>query len=279
MQSSKADVRRSPGLWRTADVTDFQRLNEMIAKLRSKQRSPGEGRTLAGASAEARLAALVTEIDETILPRRLIFQWDEGSGIQLAVANRRLQGVLSPCVEDLVPFAGQPFSDPEAPLIGNVKDALLSILDKAPQARIKSVHLGKDDLGSDAGIAADALSRLWSLADGSGEVGVGDALPNFLKSLSANSTAWLSVEGEEVADQGGDASEIARLGDTAAYLLDAYLNRKEAVFGSDELPKAYAVSGPKTGLFFGDTGEQTVFVLTKPNDLVPVVSAWRASFG
>ena len=261
-------------------MSDFQRLKEMVAKLRSKDRAANDRRTLSGHDSEARLASVLTEINETILPRRLIFRWDDGPGIQLAVANRRLQGILLPSADALEPLAGQPLSDPDDELATKMKAALLATLSDAEGASIRAVHLGDDDLGSDAGIAAEALGRHWGLADtGSSDDAPSETLPDFAAGLKSKAVAWLRVEGEDVADQSGSKADVARLGETAAYLLDAYLNGKDALFGAEEGPKAFAVSGPEEGLFFADTGSQTIFVLTKPENLIDVAGAWRASFG
>lgn len=261
-------------------MSDFERLKEMVAKLRAKERGPGEPRKLSGSTAAQRLSALITEINETILPRRLAFQWGEGPGIQLAVANRRLQGVLAPSEDVLQPHVGKPLSAPDDDVTEAVKTALLTVLEGATSITISAQHLGSDDLGSDAGVSAEALARQWGLAASAGPGDLsGKALPDFLSGLSGLATGWLSVEGEEVAGQDGAEADVARLGDTAAYLLDAYLNRKDSLFGAEEMPRCFAVAGAEEGVFFGDTGSQTVFVLTKPEDLVRVVALWRGSFG
>ena len=261
-------------------MSEFERLKDMIAKLRAKGQQGAGGRGLSGADAAGRLAALLQEVNETILPRRLILRWDDGDGIQLAVANRRLQGVLAPSAGALGALAGQPLSDPEEAVTQKVRDALLDLLDKAEGAQIQSVHLGQDDLGSDAGLSAEALLREWGLADrANGGTGKSDALPAFLAAMSKSAIAWLSVEGEDVADQHGDEADIARLGESAAYLLDAYLNGKDALFGGDTGPCAFAVSSADQGVFFADTGTHTVFVLTAPDRLVEAATAWRTSFG
>jgi hypothetical protein len=62
-------------------MSDFARLEEKLAKLRQRERTVGEGRKLRGVGPDALLAAIVTEIDETILPRRLSFETPAGSSI------------------------------------------------------------------------------------------------------------------------------------------------------------------------------------------------------
>ena len=51
-------------------MNEFARLEGVLAKLRQKERGAGEPRRLRGTDQDSRLGALVTEIDETILPRR-----------------------------------------------------------------------------------------------------------------------------------------------------------------------------------------------------------------
>ena len=76
-------------------ASDFARLKAKLAKLAQRERTAGEARRLKGGDAGELIAALVTEIDETILPRRLTLTLD-GAVLHLAVANRRLQAMLAP---------------------------------------------------------------------------------------------------------------------------------------------------------------------------------------
>jgi hypothetical protein len=87
------------------------------------------------------------------------------------------------------------------------------------------------------------------------------------------------VDGEEIADQSGSPEDVERLNETAAYVLDAYLNKRETLFAATASPRGVAIGGASSGVFFADMAGQSAFVLTDPKMLVAVVSAWRGSFG
>ena len=97
-------------------ASDFARLKAKLAKLAQRERTAGEARRLKGGNAGELIAALVTEIDETILPRRLTLT-SEGRALHLAVANRRLQAMLSPApdVEGALDLADKIYWGDEVP--------------------------------------------------------------------------------------------------------------------------------------------------------------------
>ena len=112
-------------------MSDFDRLKETLAKLSERERIGGERRRLAGSSAEAMLASVVIEIDETILPRRLSFAVEDGATLHLAVANRRLQAMVSPAPEivgqDTGELADRPITDVEDDAVAVLKDLVLAV--------------------------------------------------------------------------------------------------------------------------------------------------------
>ena len=261
-------------------MNDVDRLKDMIAKLRERERAPGDPRSLRGGDARALLGAILQEADETILSRRLWFLKEGRAPLALGVANRRVQGVLGPAPAGLKDFENKPLKDPDEDWVVSLKDGLLVHLGDGGSLAIRSERLEADDMGSDAGIAATSLIRAWGL-EPSASVGAtpGDRLAAFLKSIGGEAEAWLRIEGEDMVEQAGEGDALTRLEETAAQFLDAYLNRREALFGAADTPRCVAVGGAGSGLFFADAEGHSAFVLTRPGGLSGAADAWRQAFG
>lgn len=268
-------------------MSDFARLQQTLAKLRQRERSPGEGRFLRGEDAEGLLASFVREIDETILPRRLIFTADNGPVFQLAVANRRLQALLSPAPEvadaALADIADQPLAEAEDAPVTTLKDALIAGFRESKAVSIQSRRLGVAAFGSDVGVPAVSLMRAWDIAEPViEELNPAELLEKFLKWLGDRSNAWLRIEGEEVTDQAGDPARLEALGEQAALFLDSYFSKFDDLYPGNAVgPFVTALaSGDAKGaeaVLFIEIAELSAFVVVKQTALAEAVAQWQSS--
>ncbi len=264
-------------------MSDFARLEDKLAKLRQRERIAGEGRRLRGGSPEALLASVLVEIDETILPRRLSFHVEDGETVHLAVANRRLQALLSPApntgsvlVTDVV---DHPLPDAEDPAVIVVRDVLLAAFASGASVAIQSSRPPGRGFPSDIGVPSGILRRAWGIADAELEVlSPGELLSRFIASLDGDAIAWLRIEGEDVTDQGGDASVLETLGDHAAMFLDGYFGKFDALFPGEGGPCA-TVLGPVDGegasVFFVDISEVSAFVAARADRILALSGKWQ----
>lgn len=257
-------------------MSEFARLEEKLAKLRARERAPDEKRKLRGAGADGLLAALVTEIDETILPRQLSFDTPAGM-VHLAVANRRLQALIAPAPpavpEDLV---GHALPDAEDPKLSELGSALKALLSEAETVAISAIRL-KTTFASDIGVPAVQLPRVWSV-DAPTAAAPADILERFLVRLDTARTAWLRIEGEEVTGQGGPEDQVASLGETAAIFLDGYFSKFDAAFRTPARACGTLISaGQSTGaaLLFVEIGTLSAFVVAPPDEIFGIATAWQ----
>ena len=266
---------------RGADVTDFSRLEAMLAKLGARERAPGEGRKLKGNDADGLIAALVTEIDETILPRRLSLHLDSDV-VHLAVANRRLQALLAPApsADGGAELAGKPLPDAEDPNVPALREVLARVFAAGGPIAIKTRRL-ETTFGSDIGVPANLLGRAWGV-DGVVQpkaLSPEEVLSQFLDGLGDQGVAWLRIKGEEVTDQGGDEHRVAALGEQAAVFLDGYFAKFEEVFPADARACGTLIapaSDQGEAMFFVEYGEESAF-LAGPTIVMPAVAGrWQA---
>lgn len=257
-------------------MNDFARLEEKLAKLRQRERAASERRKLRGTGPDALLAAVVTEIDETILPRRLTFATPEGD-IHLAVANRRLQALLAPApagVSDTL--IGHALPDAEDPAVAALGKALKGVFTNAQALTVSTTRL-TETFASDIGVPAEQLPRVWSVAE-STVASPDDTLKTFLSALDTGSVAWLRIEGEEVTDQGGAEDAVAALGEQAAVFLDGYFAKFDVGFREPSLSCGTLISpgdGAGPALFFVEIGNISAIVHAPAAHILGVATAWQ----
>lgn len=257
-------------------MSEFARLEEKLAKLRHRERAPGEGRKLRGTGADALLAAIVTEIDETILPRRLTFEFPDGV-VHLAVANRRLQALLGPAPSS-VPrdLVGQKLPDVEEPAVAALGTALKELLAQADAVGVSARRL-TETFGSDIGVPAEQLPRVWAV-EASKKLSPAETLEAFLSRLDVKTVAWLRIEGEEVTGQGGPEDAVSALGEQAAIFLDGYFSKFETAFREPSLACGTLISpgtAAKTGLFFVEIDAISAILSAPTGDILRIATAWQ----
>ncbi len=114
-------------------MSDERRLKEKLAKLAAED-VPGEARRISGASETELVRAILEEIDETMLARRVTFHADDGRKLSADVANRRLLR--------LVDVPGQADDSLLAPLAPGSDDVLPQIV-----AALRGIARGQSTLG------------------------------------------------------------------------------------------------------------------------------------
>ena len=265
-----------------SDLSDFARLEDKLAKLRQRERAPGESRKVRGADAGALLAAMVGEIDETILPRRLSFALESGVAVHLAAANRKLQAVLSPAPDGLsADLCEKALGDVDDPALASIARGLREVLSDGGTLTMSAVR-PKTLFASDIGIQTSQLRKAWDIEDLDSTPVQRDPeeiLSSFLGSLSDEVVAWLRIEGEAVTDQGGDARAAAELGDTAAVFLDGYFRKFEEAFPEPSLACATMIAPGRSGvsaLLFVEIGDFSAIIASKTEHVVSVAARWQS---
>lgn len=264
-------------------MSDFARLENVLVKLRQREKTPGEVRKLRGADGDALLASMVAEIDETILPRRLIFATASGLEFHVAVANRRLQALLSPAPElpgakDIADVAFLDAQDANLALLGGL---LRGAFEQAQSVTIDARRLPAGAYDADVGAPSAGLTKAWGVQVA--EVRVkepAEILDTFLAHITEDDAeAWLRIEGENVTDQAGDADRLAELGEHAAIFLDSYFGKFESLFSEENLATATVVlpkNNAPTSILFAEIGGLSAFVAAKTPRVAALATFWQS---
>ena len=259
---------------------EFSRLEAKLAKLRQRERGPGEARFVRGQK-ERLLAAVVSEVDETILPREIGFSSENGARFHVAVANRRLQALVScetadPAFDAVV---GAKLTSVEDPYLGALKDALLTAFGESDTWTVSSRRQSEGPYPSDIGVPSDQLARAWDVSSSGTGANPKEPLTAFLDGLETANLAWLAIEGEEVTKKGGDENVVAKLSENAAIFLDSYFSKQDALFQGEAGPHALvflptAVDG---AVLFIDCGDAMAFVNAETKVAVTLTNDWQAA--
>lgn len=142
------------------------------------------------------LIAFLAEIDETILPRALLFQNGRGQTLKAEVASRRL-----------LRLAEGPHLDRTADT-GNLRNGLTAFLAGAPSLTVESGPIA--DPPPTAGLAAEWLADIWQLTLYQGTPPA-EAVASFLAGIAHDSFAWRHEDRGALVASAGDPSALDRL--------------------------------------------------------------------
>ncbi|MEX5727133.1 hypothetical protein Ga0609869_000486 [Rhodovulum iodosum] len=196
-------------------MNDTERLRQKLTQLKSAEDEP------AGDLSEglARLAPILAEIDDTVLPRELVFANDRGERVGLVVSGRRLLRVSQIHPRSLATqfgaLAGRSLSEEATHEFGLLKRLLTALLDEVETLEISA---GRPEPGTaaDIGCTTDTLMRLFGadetaeLDDESSAVAP-PALDGPLAEVAAIALAGLVWQGEEMIDRRGSPETLELL--------------------------------------------------------------------
>ena len=258
---------------------DFTRLEQKLAKLRQREHASGEKRVIRG-TPEKLIAGILAEVDETILPRRLSFALADGPVLHFAVANRRLQALLAPtpATEGAAQLADKALKDIEDPNLSALKDAVVATLKSADALTITTQRQPDGGFPSDIGVPAAQVARAWNITEVADEQATPEAmLVEFIASLGDRVLAWLRIDGEEVADQGGEPALLGAIGENAAVFLDGYFAKRDQLYQGETGPAALVLNaqGEVPSLVFLDCGGSMAFLAVAAEKSADVARDWQ----
>lgn len=232
---------------------DKQTLAQKLAALSSAGESFENGlRVVSNGVEPPILTAILTEVDMTVLPRKLSFRMN-GSEISLVAGGRRLRGLVraSKDIKGVMGVIGKSVSH-DAP---DVVDGLHSIIAQftATAGQMTVVSEDPDVMGgqSDAGLTAQSLADHWKV----------DLNPEPLTPMMAFArdcgdlvTAWVVLKDRSENRTGGDGAKLAVLRDTIAEKWSTFSDSVDQLAGdvgficlNDALGEAGSVAIAKNG--------------------------------
>jgi hypothetical protein len=259
-------------------VNDDRRLRDKLARLAAAD----DGRPEAAGDP---LRAILLEIDETVLPRTLVFRAPDGAALVLEVANRRLQAVVS-LPHDVAPdtdgdrVAG-PLPPDDAGALAAVAAALRGFARLHGGFTVAAEPLDRGLDASGLGRSATALAEALGLDlyDAPEPVPMPDPARGFEAGLARLALATAAVaDGTASAATGPDADAVRRLSslrEGALAALLAHLGPPAARAG-----RFVVMAGADEALFIGQTeAARAVAALLPADHAGALVALWHATRG
>lgn len=155
------------------------------------------------------LSAMLSEVDMTVLPRKLTFKM-AGSEITLVAGGRRLRGLVkaSKDIKGVIGVLGKPLSRDDTALLEGLRGILDQFTATASQLTVESDE--PDAMGgqTDAGITATALAEVWEVALNTAPE---TALQQFLRDCGEMADAWVVMAEDAATTYHGDGTKLDAL--------------------------------------------------------------------
>lgn len=219
------------------------------------------------------LAAILREIDDTVLERTLVF----GIGttrVFAVVAGRRLRGIVE--IADGTPthpnVVGQVIARDEPDTIEAVGKVLKNLCADNPAITVYSIAVRQIGSHAEAGVSATALARAWGVDL---DAKPASPLTRFIAANSARITSSYVVTADQSIETTGDAAVLATIWDTQ---VGPFRERHDRLLGKQDRPILI-------GLDDAQDGQSLAVVLTNDGqglltcaaaDLPPLIQAWNA---
>lgn len=187
-------------------MTGLDRLNDKLAKLKGADDAAEQ--TVAGGT-DGILAALLSEIEETILPREMVLTNERGEEFRLLVSGRRLIRAGAPAA------APEDDDDPAGRIVAAFNGPLRAFLDGAREISIAAGRPRERIDPTEMGCSAEILARSVTPAR------MPDPVADPVGACLDRAAAGLRLEGGAVTATLGDPSLAARLERLGPALLPA----------------------------------------------------------
>ncbi len=271
-QTLGADQQSAPGRL-------LQRLTKLTAESPS---APDASRQLDSSDP---FAAIATEIDETILPRTLIFENDRNEKLGLDVASGRILSVslleLNARAEIEAALTGHAFFDTSDPLCQDLHEAISTFRTGINTLFVRTVIRSESHSFSNIGIALRGLQNAQGNA-GSSPVAAFDDQGHsaFAEKIRSVASAVVCTDRHSVVEAWGDKGERMRLELLASEELEQD-NEPQPV--SQNAPAQIAIWGENTdrgqAVSCASFPRQMVFAITSSENIPLIVRCWAEIFG
>lgn len=251
-------------------VTETRSLPDRIKRFSQPVQISQTGyRRLSGNCSESLLGALLSEIDETILSRRIKLVTDTDQTVYLHVAGRRLMRISQPSEK----------TEPSQPVTAiELIARLQTVLVGATKAALFNIRSGAGRARPDSGYSADMLAAAASLDLASQQDW--DPVPAMFTALKTQATAFVTLDpAGNILRCGGDKSWSDRLDALARHGLDDIDAQLIQSLPRPEHPGCIMLSaGGTTGaiLLYARSQAAGFLAILPPEALPTVQSAWRS---
>ena len=255
-------------------MTEDRRLREKLAKLAAGAEALENGRRrLSPPPGGDLLTAILSEIDETILGRRITFEAEDGRQLAVEVANRRLLRLVyvPPDTAD-TPGLFDPLGQDSDEVLPAVVAAMRRLAEEQNSLLVATAPL---DGASEPDVLGRSVAALARVAETEAPSGTADAGGGFAASISGLATALRRFDPSPSAPSGAQAARLEALDEDALAAIVGRVGPQDARAGRFILLSA---GTDADALFIGCESEDMVLAALVPAaQSGEVISLWRAA--
>lgn len=254
-------------------MSDIARLKDKLTQLAAPG-SDAAPRRLAAPDAAGLTAAILDEIDTTVLGRALEFRNARDEVLGLDVTGRRLVSVRqvpeTSAAAAFSAFLGKPLTGAEAEALrplGTVVAAFVG--DGGPLTLTARPLSDRTASGGDIGCTPAVLAEAWAIPQPDTHDGGG--LAAFIVACTEQAGAWLVLAGDEIVEKSGSAARLDRLARAARGGLSGAVRLK----GPDPACLILRHPGGRDLLFHGYDGALDVLMFFPAEASAQLLALWR----
>jgi hypothetical protein len=260
-------------------VSDERRLRDKLEKLAAEGTGDGAARRLEASGERDMLRAILEEVDETMLPRTLIFRADDGAILRLEAANRRLLGVAD-VTRETHGSAMLPLLAPDDDgALATVASVLRSFATGRTGLTVTVAPLARGSGPGNRGRAANAVGAALGLElyRSDARLSTSDSAQGFDAGLARAALAIMEISGGQPLPAGGsDPSAVARLAKFDREALAPFAEVLGPAGGGGFL----LLMGEVEALFIGEKPSGSTVVALLPAERAGAVAAlWQGAAG
>jgi hypothetical protein len=234
-------------------------------------------RVISHGGAPAPLAAVLTEIDATVLERTLIFSIDDVN-VSMIVAGRRLRGLIDvsgnlPEAESVI---GKVLSRDDAETLQAAGDLMLLLCASASRVTVRSLPAKPFGTSAEAGLTASGLAKLWHINLDDKPAAL---IERYLSANTADLTAYIYVSNGDVVKAVGDVATLDALWSTQ---VTEFRKRHRTLLPKQDGPRLTCLDEPMgegSTLAVAIDGNDVGLFSYKRSQMPRLVAAWAASLG
>ncbi|MEL6682716.1 MAG: hypothetical protein AAFQ09_08725 [Pseudomonadota bacterium] len=247
-------------------------LTDKLAALSSEDEVFVSGaRVIAQDGGSVGLAAILREIDVTVLERTLVFTIGDATA-SLIVAGRRLKGILALSGQE-DPSIGQALSRDEPETLEAAGSLLSALCDKATRVMVRSEPIQPFGKGGDAGISASSLAEFWSVDLNARPL---PPVARFVAAHGSKLSGYLLIEGNDVTETVGDADALRLIWDEQVLALR---KNQKAIVKTQSGAQMLCFDGPMgegTAIAIAMAGDDACICAFSSDQITALTASWQA---
>lgn len=261
-------------------MSELTALTDKLAALAAKDEVFVAGaRVITHDSGEVAIAAILREIDSTVLERTLVFTIGSVD-VSAIVAGRRLRGLFAVAgdVDGADQVVGQVLSREEPDVLQGAGTLFRTLCTDAPRITVRSKPMDRFGTSADAGISASDLADIWDV-----DLDATPAPPvvRFMTANSASLQAYLYLtDGKTIAETAGDTGPLEAIwADQVAPFRKRQKELSGKVSGGPHLTCFEGALGPGTAVAIAMSGDEVCLCTFAPDQMGALAASWQAIAG